>query len=644
MRSMSFPLSLPLAAGLAIALSSHALADPAVSQTPTRAGKPADPSILKEPAMPPSRAASSDRGVVVAPMLTMRDELENFPVGVSLGGAGVLAEPTAFTGPDGFEWGQNNLRGQASTDFVKLVDLSNAPVGGANGVINGSRAVEIFTSVAQSPGGFFTGASLRWTEEITSAFDYNARASAEIYVSTIDQAYSFETASTAANSIAGRLYWGGECVETFPGDCADIGLPIGPLSTIYALVGCPSCELTGNFVPARYCANEFGAPIEGCTPPPGANVGDAVTPPIAEWARYSFELTPDLRVRFSLDRLDGAGEFVIHEGLPWFAQQFNQVRMNTSFESPEARAYFDNIEVSRFADPPPQAECPYTDNLDWLIPGPLAAKDQPVWTVFPPATPQVVRNSAPPFESIFYSSQIRDDNTRADGVYAPHFATRLPLVEPGAGEEAAVSFLVRTEGPGTTRAAVLLDEHGNVVTRLFFGRRNPTTGIFDRRVFVQTDPDFDPATDPIEPGVNVDAFGPTFFPHPSNMRRVTMRINKRGSLIVLVDEGSGPTPRYFGRTLNGASSFDTLRFESSNDAMGLGDEFAVDIVEVQCAEQYFCPGDVTFDGTTDFTDLNLVLSAFGDTGPDLQADANADDTIDFTDLNAVLSAFGTTCH
>src|SRR5690606_37735632 len=44
-------------------------------------------------------------------LVSVRDELENFPVDVSLGGTGVTAPPTAFTGPKGFEWPLNNLRG-----------------------------------------------------------------------------------------------------------------------------------------------------------------------------------------------------------------------------------------------------------------------------------------------------------------------------------------------------------------------------------------------------------------------------------------------------------------------------------------------------------------------------------------------------
>jgi hypothetical protein len=56
-----------------------------------------------------------------------------------------------------------------------------------------------------------------------------------------------------------------------------------------------------------------------------------------------------------------------------------------------------------------------------------------------------------------------------------------------------------------------------------------------------------------------------------------------------------------------------------------------------------CPGDANGDNTVNFTDLNAVLSTFGQTGPDIQGDLNNDEIVNFTDLNEVLSAFGNTC-
>jgi hypothetical protein len=56
-----------------------------------------------------------------------------------------------------------------------------------------------------------------------------------------------------------------------------------------------------------------------------------------------------------------------------------------------------------------------------------------------------------------------------------------------------------------------------------------------------------------------------------------------------------------------------------------------------------CPGDVTGDGTVNFSDLNTVLSNFGLTGDPIPGDTNGDCAVTFADLNTVLSAFGESC-
>lgn len=56
-----------------------------------------------------------------------------------------------------------------------------------------------------------------------------------------------------------------------------------------------------------------------------------------------------------------------------------------------------------------------------------------------------------------------------------------------------------------------------------------------------------------------------------------------------------------------------------------------------------CPGDANGDGTVNFSDLNAVLSAFGQSGADLPGDVNGDGIVNFADLNLVLSNFGVAC-
>ncbi len=53
-----------------------------------------------------------------------------------------------------------------------------------------------------------------------------------------------------------------------------------------------------------------------------------------------------------------------------------------------------------------------------------------------------------------------------------------------------------------------------------------------------------------------------------------------------------------------------------------------------------CIADFDNGGTVNFSDLNQVLAAFGETGEDLLADANNDGVVDFADLNATLTEFG----
>ncbi len=54
--------------------------------------------------------------------------------------------------------------------------------------------------------------------------------------------------------------------------------------------------------------------------------------------------------------------------------------------------------------------------------------------------------------------------------------------------------------------------------------------------------------------------------------------------------------------------------------------------------------DTNGDNVVNFTDLNTVLGAFGQTGPGNPADVNGDEVVNFVDLNAVLAEFGLDCN
>lgn len=66
-------------------------------------------------------------------------------------------------------------------------------------------------------------------------------------------------------------------------------------------------------------------------------------------------------------------------------------------------------------------------------------------------------------------------------------------------------------------------------------------------------------------------------------------------------------------------------------------------IDVQQGTLPPCPGDANGDHVVNFSDLNIVLGQFGQTGPGLAGDVNGDGTVNFSDLNIVLSNFGTTC-
>jgi Tol biopolymer transport system component len=74
------------------------------------------------------------------------------------------------------------------------------------------------------------------------------------------------------------------------------------------------------------------------------------------------------------------------------------------------------------------------------------------------------------------------------------------------------------------------------------------------------------------------------------------------------------------------------------DTNGLTDVFVVDLHPAPV----MIPGDTNGDNVVNFTDLNIVLSNFGQTGPGLDGDVNDDDSVNFTDLNIVLANFGMT--
>lgn len=67
------------------------------------------------------------------------------------------------------------------------------------------------------------------------------------------------------------------------------------------------------------------------------------------------------------------------------------------------------------------------------------------------------------------------------------------------------------------------------------------------------------------------------------------------------------------------------------------------VVAALTAEFDDCPSDVTGDGSTDISDLGIVLADFG-CATGCVGDLNADGTVDITDLGLLLAAFGQPCR
>ncbi|MGP1311072.1 MAG: hypothetical protein ACTS27_12825, partial [Phycisphaerales bacterium] len=417
---------------LALVCGAVASAQPVIVPAPAPAGKLTDMRVEREPLVP---VVLRGQQFPLGSFVTMRDELENFPLDTSFGGTGVSAPPTSFTGPEGFVWPLNNLRGQADASigsgWVRMVDLSGGPVSGPNGVINASKALRILTVVAQPPGGFFTGANLRFgggepgepTLPLEPLPDMNARVSAEHYLSSIDTQYTFEPAATFTGFIAGRMLWGGTCIEVDPGDCTDMGFPVGTINSFLVLRINPN--FSGPplvFLPGVYCEDTFGNQIPGCVPPAGSNVGDVVRPPIQAWFRIAAETTSDGRFRFLVDHLDGQPEFTVYDNILLTHSYIDRVGWNTSFESDGAFMLADNIEASgplyQPNDPPPLT-CPYLDDMDWLGRWVLGTQG-PRWEA-----PSVFRTTViahPPRGNV-----IQQSNDAPNNLYGRTMATHLPV-------------------------------------------------------------------------------------------------------------------------------------------------------------------------------------------------------------------------
>ena len=622
--------------GLAVSASPLALAQPLAG-----AGRITDTRVERVPGHQPTPREGVD---YIGELITMRAELENFPLGASFGGDGFSAPATSFTGPPGFQWPLNNLRGQGDgatgSAWVRIVDLSGDPVSGPNGVTNATRAIRIQTATAQAPGGFFTGANLRFggqpgepTQPLAPTADHAARVSAELYIGTIDQMFTFEPVSTFHGFIAGRLLWGGTNDDP---------------STIHSL-GVQSGFGPPLFFPVRTCMdyNGFGyTPIPGCVPHPGSAVGDLVSPPITNWSRFAAETTADGKVRFLLDLLDGAGEHIMTEQ-PLIASSFiDRLGWNTSYELQDAFLLVDNIEASGplFVLPkPPPLTCPYLDDAEWLRFGPLLG--QTTRWAQGPHSGATVTNDGLRGQVI---SQI--NNIEPDNHYRRELSTELLPSSATLSNDLVATVQVRTTG-GTVRGFALFDG-ADLAARVYFGREDPNDPdvfFYEPSIYAQINPSYEPIDEPDSPDPqdNVSVVGVDVadtkhdWQNNGQYRTLEMRLSANGVLRVSIDG-----QRIYAGAGAFMNSIDRFAFESENQAFGQGSQLRLNDVTLIC-DAPSCAADFNLDDIVDFADLNTVLTNFGIltiVPPQyFLGNTNGDDSIDFTDLNAVLTSFGTSC-
>ncbi|MGP1310775.1 MAG: hypothetical protein ACTS27_11310 [Phycisphaerales bacterium] len=638
---------LAFAAGLAAA------SPLALAHTPETAGALAGTRVQRVPLDP---AAFLRDGNFNGAFVTMRDELENFPTDTSFGGTGVSAPATSFTGPPGFVWPLNNLRGQSGGSemlpLVRVVDLSTAPVGGPNGIFNASKVVRIQTVAAQPAGGFFTGYNLRFggdsagadpLQPLAPTADHNARVSAEHFISTIDQLFTFEPVATFTGFITGRLMWGGVCEEIEPGDCTDIGIPIGLNDQFLALGPCLGFCPGGLFVPLFYCHNAQGQPIPACIPPAGSNIGDPARPPVQNWFRIAAETTADNRLRFLVDLLDGQPEFTIYDNVLLTTPYIDRIGSNTSFESLDAFMLVDNIEASGpllSLPKPPPLDCPYLDDVEWLSDGPLFNQN-PRWFAALSSAATVITDGD-------RGQVIRQvNNINPDNRHRREFATSLPDTPITVANDVIARVKVRTSNQHTVRAFALWN-FGDLAARVYLGRQTADT-FYEPSVYAQINPDYNPIDPPNDdPFLNTSVVGVDVadtnadWMNDGQYRTLELRLSANGVLRVSIDG-----QRIYAGPGAFSNAVDLLAFESENNTFGKGQDMRIDDVEFVC-DAPPCAADFNLDDVVDFADLNTVLTNYGAlfiVPPQyFLGNANNDDAVDFADLNAVLTSFGMTCN
>jgi hypothetical protein len=132
-----------------------------------------------------------------------------------------------------------------------------------------------------------------------------------------------------------------------------------------------------------------------------------------------------------------------------------------------------------------------------------------------------------------------------------------------------------------------------------------------------------------------------------NANIVAVRVNDRGGALWQMQGGTvtaSDFPSGKSRLLATIDSNTVTRLIWEDARNGDGDIYGQNInADGTLGAEAVCPGDTNGDNIVNFTDLNIVLSNFGQSGVGIPGDINGDGAVNFTDLNGVLSAFGQDC-
>jgi hypothetical protein len=543
-------------------------------------------------------------------VVSVGSDYSNAPVNTSLGGAGVNFVATSQSGdlPEGIAW---NLRGQGSVAFVRVIDptlpidpkdpmsppATPAPPAGSNMVANQTNMVRHRVGTAQPANGFFTGHNNRVLANIANApqdlttfpvaptADNPASISMEIYNTTLGTLDTFEPVAVFTGFITGRVMWGGTCSEDAPGDCTDIGLPIGALTEYVSLGPDPASFTTGLFVPSSICTTATGDPIVGCVPPAGSSVGDPAAVVLNNWHRMIGETTSDGRFITSIDRLDGTPAYSIYSNVILTSGFLDRVGSNASFELQDAETFFDNVVMTGepFLLPTaPVLECPYVDDIEWINTGPVLGQTARYFAALSSAL-TVINDPTPGRGQVL--QQI--NNISANDQFREEFNSALPAGFATAGDPWSLCADIRTT-MATVRSFAPDSEltnfvAGGVTTRVFLGQYSADGISFDNSIFVQINVEYDP-NDPngTPPGDNNPVIGVDIVDTGANWmggvyNTLCLTVGFDNSLDVSVNGNSIYTGSAFS---NGAT---IVRFESENNAFGTGASMRVDNIDFACS-------------------------------------------------------------